>query len=101
MKILRIRRGFTTNSSGANEYLPSDAGTEDAGPSTTAGTGESTSSQGARSAPMGNAMIIGLMTAGVLLLFAAERLVRFFWTKKREKAESDEPPFGKTGLPDS
>jgi hypothetical protein len=26
MRILRIRRGFTTNSSGANEFLPSDSG---------------------------------------------------------------------------
>lgn len=92
MRILRVRRGFTTNSSGANEYIPSDAGTRDAGPGieTTTGQVESSARTGEAAAPMGNAVVIGLMTAGVVMLFVVERVAHYLWGKKPGRAAANE-----------
>jgi hypothetical protein len=90
MKILRIRRGFTTNSSGANEYIPSDAGPDAGEAAGESGQLASTSEPGSTSAPMGNAFVIGLMTAGVVMLFVAERVVQYFWGKRRKSPTDDE-----------
>jgi Tfp pilus assembly protein FimV len=97
MKILRILRGFTTNSSGANEYLPSarapsvkepvaEAGAEadasSTSPAPDAGiTGTAAQPPGPRdstgSSPMGNASVLMYLMICVLLLFSVGPVIRY------------------------
>jgi hypothetical protein len=97
MRILRVRRGFTTNSSAANEFLP-DAGTlpADAGAAATQPisppvlasvhvTGEANLS----GAPVSSGAALGtaaLLVTGAFLVIPAVRLLR----KHREKKADEE-----------
>ena len=96
MRILRVRRGFTTNSSAANEFLP-DAGTlpADAGAAATTPisapvlasvhvTGEAPAS----GAPSSGAALgaAALLVTGAFLVIPAVRLLR----KRREKKAEEE-----------
>jgi hypothetical protein len=101
MKILRILRGFTTNSSGANEYIttgrpPSvkesvaEAGAEADASSTSpapdaAVTGAAAQQPGPGTSTgtgtVGNASVLMYMILGVLLLFSVTPLVRFIRRK--------------------
>lgn len=101
MKILRVRRGFTTNSSGANEFLP-DGGTYDGGtppprpapsaytPPQVLTTVQPWGDAPAASAPAGNGATLGaaaLLVAGAFLVIPAVRLLR-----KRRKADDPAAP---------
>jgi hypothetical protein len=110
MRILRIRRGFTTNSSGANEYLPKGSKSKSASsrPASTtpppatppASTGHDqhpwaelqqpppSESQGG--CTWSGPQVFSLLGLGVLLLFVLDRLVRAIF-RKRRKAD-DAPP---------
>jgi hypothetical protein len=102
MRILRRRRGFTTNSSGANEFLP-DGGRHlshgDAGapaPSASASPvlvgvkpwGDAPSV----SPPSNNARIIGVASLVVVGAFLVVPVIRLLRKKKKPKdADADEP----------
>jgi hypothetical protein len=100
MKILRVRRGFTTNSSGANEFLPDgglyEGGTPPVRPSPTAYTPPPvlTAVQPwgvapAVSPPASNGATIGaaaLLVAGAFLVIPAVRLLRNRNKKKPDPA---------------
>ena len=103
MKILRIRRGFTTNSSGANEFLPdggvrprviSDAGPVPAPPAppvltTVQPWGDAPSV----SQPPSNATTLGVVSAvvaGAFLVIPAIRLIQR--KKKKETSQDDDDP---------
>ena len=107
MRIIRVRRGFTTNSSGANEYLPSAAqgptpeylplptsrngvcvvygSHPNSSPTHAQRTHTSAGPVPGRSATQGNALTIGVVIGAVALLFAAERVVRFVIRKMRRR----------------
>ena len=101
MRILRVRRGFTTNSSAANEFLPDggthDGGTYDGGTSPTAPvsapvlgsvqvTGEPPANGPASSgAALGTA---ALLVTGAFLVIPAVRLLRKRREKKAEEARA-------------
>ena len=104
MKILRIRRGFTTNSSGANEFLP-DGGVRprvisDAGPTVPAPpapavltTVQPWGDAPSVSAPSSNATTVGVVSvvvAGAFLVIPAIRLLQR--KKKKEKEPHDDDP---------
>ena len=93
MKILRIRRGFTTNSSGANEFLPTGGVRPTVSPAapgpavltTVQPWGDAPS----MNAPPNNATTIGVVSvvvAGAFLVIPAIRLLR----KKKEKEPHDD-----------
>ena len=92
MRILRIRRGFTTNSSGANEYLPQPGTCADAGDSAdatcTAGTGQALPPLQPTWEPS-NGLVLALVGAGLVLVFAADRVVR--GVLRRREGTGDEP----------
>jgi hypothetical protein len=75
VRILRIRRGFTTNSSGANEWLtpPKKAAGKNVSPS---GTPLSTESQtpASESRTTKNVTIMGSLVAGVVFVFFLGKL---------------------------
>jgi len=103
MRILRIRRGFTSNSSGANEFLP-DGGVRprvinDAGPPVPAAPatpvlnsvqpwGDAPSA----SAPSSNATTVGVVSvvvAGAFLVIPAIRLIQRKRKKETEPHDDD------------
>jgi len=110
MKILRIRRGYTTNSSAYTEWLPPPPETPAAGQSaqgaapaatpatpaaSAAGTGpavpaatvQPVSSQPA--SPLGgNALVIGGLAGALVVVFAIERLIRRL--RRKSANEPDE-----------
>lgn len=113
MRILRIRRGFTTNSSGANEYLPSDGGampssvasvpsalrsayasasgraaSRDAGVSSSLSTTPSAPRPDREGRPMSNTSAFGLVVLAVLGAFAAGPVLR--WVRRRS-GKDDHP----------
>jgi hypothetical protein len=116
MKIIRIRRGFTTNSSGANEYvggpgsssgsasrakpglgtaqfLPVQGGSSlsSAGGATSASTVATPASASPANPSLGSAATLGLLGAAVLALFAVERGVRALLARRKPR---DPPPPG-------
>jgi len=106
MRILRIRRGFTTNSSGANEYLPRrrDGGgprPSKVAPVPGAPSGApppahhswsevqkppAPSSGGGWSGPQ----LLAVLGIGVVLVFLLDRLLRVVLRRRRQA--KDEPP---------
>lgn len=111
MKILRIRRGFTTNSSASSEWVPppwqqnalgfrkgpnapgySPSGSPLPGTGMPGATAESTGVSGsaapATGAPAaglaGNSLTIGLVVAGVVALFAVDRLARRWLRRNKD-----------------
>lgn len=90
MKILRVRRGFTTNSSSSSEWVPPPPGT--AAPTGQAHTGAVTST-GVAPAPgsalAGNTLIVGGVVAGLVTLYLVERLVRKA-TRKRVMSDAED-----------
>ena len=108
MKILRVRRGFTTNSSASSEWVPptwknlsggartestsgqsatsSTASGQITGPAAETGTIVSALNPSTPSASTnltGNSVTIGLVAAGILLAFAGERFVRRMLRKSK------------------
>ncbi|OGQ89592.1 MAG: hypothetical protein A2289_20405 [Deltaproteobacteria bacterium RIFOXYA12_FULL_58_15] len=105
MRILRVRRGYTTNSSGANEWVPpanlgkgsttlpehTDRGVE-ASPAEVKQVTiiaaqprpqqDEPSAAGASRA-VGNIGIVGVLVGVVFFLFAATRFLRRMWAKRR------------------
>lgn len=117
MKILRVRRGYTTNSSSYTEWLPPEqgsasgqAGTPSSGganagqaqpaaqaPAVAAGAaqtvavaGNAPASQQPASHAAGNGLVLGGLIAGVLALFLGERLIRRLRRKSSEPSDGDE-----------
>ncbi len=100
MRILRRRRGFTTNSSGANEFLP-DGGRVGGASSTPA---PSSSAQPvitqvqswgqppemAPSARSGNAKAVGVVSVVVAGALLAVPVIRFL-TRKKKKNDDEGP----------
>jgi hypothetical protein len=93
MKILRIRRGFTTNSSASTEWVPPPNA---AGPNPLSGQASQTtpSSQGAgHAAGNGQLATNGLTIGGIVLaivsIFLAERVIRLV-VRKRKRSATDE-----------
>lgn len=113
MRILRIRRGFTTNSSGANEYLPDggrsvyDGGTpkSDSGAYRTDGGAELRSSapQTVLSSvepwgdaapvnePASNSTAVGVVFLAVLGAFVAGPVVRMILRRRRKHRGATDP----------
>jgi hypothetical protein len=106
MRVLRVRRGFTTNSSGANEYLSPSKGRDwgprgrpDSGPTVPAYPYPVNLDAGAsvqQPAPpasshgsSGGAYVIGALALCALLLFVVERIVGFGLRKKKPPDELD------------
>ena len=97
MKILRIRRGFTTNSSGANEFLP-DGGVRPSVTPAPATPAVITSVQPwgdapSVSAPSSNATTIGVVSvvvAGAFLVIPAIRLIQGKKKKKETEPHDDD-----------
>jgi hypothetical protein len=104
MRILRVRRGFTTNSSGANEFLPD--GGRVAGASSTPAPSASTSAQSvitqvqswgqppeiAPSARSGNAKTVGVVSVVVAGALLAVPVIRFLTRKKKREDEGPDAP---------
>lgn len=108
MRILRVRRGFTTNSSAANEFLP-DGGTYDGGtpaggkydggaPWTTPisapvlGNVQLVGDAPAASGPTSSGATLGaaaLLVTGAFLVIPAVRLLRKRKERKERKAEEE------------
>jgi hypothetical protein len=99
MRILRVRRGFTTNSSGANEFLPD--GGRVAGASSTPPPASSSAQpvigtvhswgpppEIAPSARESNARTVGVAAAVVAGALLTVPVVRFL-TRKKKKPEDD------------
>ena len=100
MRILRIRRGFTTNSSGANEYLPEagksatpapSASARDAGAADARATGELTSVDpwgpaAPQSEPPSNSSAMGVIFVVVLGAFVAGPIVRMIVRRKKKES---------------
>lgn len=89
MKILRIRRGFTTNSSASTEWVPppNTAGPNPISSQTTPG------SQGAGNAATNsqlasNGLTIGGIALAIVSIFLAERLIRHI-VRKRKRSAAD------------
>jgi hypothetical protein len=108
MRILRKRRGFTTNSSGANEFLP-DGGRPDSASTTPApSTSASASAQPvitqvqswgqppemAPSARASNLKTVGVASVVVAGALLAVPVIRFLTRKKKEKKEDGGPDAG-------
>lgn len=94
MKILRVRHGFTTNSSGANEYLP-DGGlrvTPDAGAPPARPVLSSVEPWGyaapVSEPPRSNAMTMGVVFLVVVGAFLAGPLLRVVIRRKKKQAGS-------------
>ena len=90
MKVLRIRRGFTTNSSGSNEFLPA-AGGADAQPQALVGQPAAPPA----TAPPGdpnNGLVLALVGAALALVFAGDRAVRALLRRRREDGDAVAPP---------
>jgi hypothetical protein len=96
MKILRVRRGYTTNSSSTNEWFPNASSTSAPSPgSSPPPVGKTitimpTTVVPAKTAPTArdtssNYLKVGGLIGIVALIFLIERLVRFF-LKKKSKA---------------
>lgn len=98
MRIRRVRRGFTTNSSGANEFLPDggrkitgDSGTPPPVSSSSTAVIESVNSWSAtppppsQSGPSSNAKTIGVVSLVVAGAFLVVPVVRFLQHKKKKK----------------
>lgn len=77
MKILRVRRGFTTNSSASSEWIPSQ-------PSTPGG--ESLRTTLSRS---DEAYKVGGLIAVVALAFIVQKLLALFWRRDRSSGEDE------------
>lgn len=104
MRILRKRRGFTTNSSGANEFLPD--GGRVAGASSTPAPSASSSGQPvitqvqswgqppeiAPSARASNLKTVGIASVVVAGALLAVPVIRFLTRKKKKKDDEDEGP---------
>lgn len=102
MKILRIRRGFTTNSSGANEFLPdggvrprtiSDAGPVPAPPAPPVltsvqpwGDAPSASARPSNAETLG---VVSVVVAGAFLVIPAIRLIQRKRKKETEPHDDD------------
>lgn len=99
MKILRVRRGFTTNSSASSEWLPptSTSTASSSNPSTVVTTTTSVNNtprstpwdatgqeQAAREA---NLLRLGGLIAFVAVAFVVERAMRLFIKKRNEKRD--------------
>lgn len=77
MKILRVRRGFTTNSSGTNEYLPSPVPGGEANLRTyVEQAAQQRDAGGAETSRLEASRPVGLLGLAVLALFVVDRLVR-------------------------
>ena len=106
MRILRRRRGFTTNSSGANEFLP-DGGRRVAGVSSTPAPSSSSSAQPvitqvqswgpppevAPSARASNLKTVGVASVVVAGALLAVPVIRFL-TRKKKKQDEGGPDAG-------
>ena len=111
MKILRIRRGFTTNSSASSEWVPppwqqnalgfrqgpNAPGTSPSGsplPGSTATASGPLGKSGPAAGDVGfgnlgaNSVTLGLVLAGIAAAFATERLVRRLLRRNRREPES-------------
>jgi hypothetical protein len=100
MKILRVRRGFTTNSSGANEWLP-DGGSRPRPPIPAASADAPQQpvlttvqpwdgNPPSACAPTTNASAVGLVSlvvAGAFLVVPVARLIR---KRKKKETEADD-----------
>jgi hypothetical protein len=98
MKILRVRRGFTTNSSASSEWIPGQStpppGIEGGGPSgasqpsssTTAGSGGTRPSVGSSA----DTAKVGGLIALVALAFTVQRVARSVWKRKKGVEPTDE-----------
>ena len=91
MRVLRIRRGFTTNSSGANEFLPQPGSCEDAGASADAscasGTGQPLPPPPPTWEPS-NGLVLALVGVGLVLVFTADRAVRAVLRRREGSADA-------------
>jgi hypothetical protein len=98
VKILRVRRGFTTNSSGANEYLPDagrDARSDSATPRADAApaaltTVEPWGTAAPQAEPMSNSSAVGTIFAVVLGAFVAGPIVRMVLRRRRATRAPDD-----------
>jgi hypothetical protein len=109
MRILRVRRGYTTNSSSANEYLPgkgSGSGRRSSTPPPSktpppatppSSTGDDLHPWEGLSQPppstaggcgWGGPEIFSLLGISVLFLFVLDRLVRVFLKKRRQRDDA-------------
>ncbi len=104
MKILRVRTGFTTNSSSAAEWVvvepetDATAAASDTTPATTTPAAATSDTAVVKPMPklvkatadrtVSNTVILGLLVAGLALLFALERLIRKAW-RRRQKDHGD------------
>lgn len=111
MKILRIRRGYTTNSSAYTEWLPPPGGGSAQGSGAT-GTAPGGSGPAASSAPAvsgtqapsamagaqtqppsqlgGNSLLVGGLLAAVVAAFVGERLLRRLRPGRHRVGDADE-----------
>lgn len=106
MRILRKRRGFTTNSSGANEFLP-DGGRPDTSSSTPAPSASASAQpvitqvqswgqppEMAPSARASNLKTVGVASVVVAGALLAVPVIRFLTRKKKDKKEGEGPDAG-------
>ena len=75
MRVLRLRRGFTTNSSGTNEWIPS---------------GSEQSRQAGQSPLLANTVMLGIIAVAIMLLFFIERFVRRRIRRWRSREDGEE-----------
>jgi hypothetical protein len=81
MKILRVRRGFTTNSSASSEWIPQKG---DEGLAGSATTSPSETPPGGHRDTTADGLRLGGLVAVVAMAFASRRLLRRF-TKRGNK----------------
>lgn len=104
MRILRIRRGFTTNSSSAAEFLPDGGRIPDAsttprpsatprssGPASVMSTVAPWGNESAASEPMSNTTTLGMVFAAVAGAFVAGSVVRMVLKRRSRKPDATGP----------
>ena len=96
MKILRVRRGFTTNSSASSEWIPAQPGKVgiEGAPSATTPLNALTSSTPSSTQPSANsgadAAKMGGLIALVAIAFTVQKVVRSLLHRKKETESSDD-----------
>jgi hypothetical protein len=106
MKILRVRRGFTTNSSASSEWIPPPGAAPGAAPGATSGSPTlpsgaanftpqakvvlpMSSGQTSPATSWSDSMKVGGLVGIVALAFVIEKVIRKFRARKTEQSESD------------
>ena len=91
MKILRIRRGFTTNFSASTEWIPPPPGSTVPGSTLQGSTGQSpTPGTPANNQLANNGLIVGGLLAAVVSAVVIERFVRNIRRTRRDDNDEEQ-----------